>query len=427
MSAFTVIMRRRSNLNQASPLQTMSFYIQHQDVERAGKLVSEHVHDTPIVESKTLSEITGSTMLFKLENLQMTGSFKERGAVNKLLSLSEKEKERGIIAASAGNHAQAVAYHGGRLGISVKIVMPEYSPIVKIKSTEHWGAEVVLAGETFDDAMQVSREIVEAEGRVYVHPFDDPLVAAGQGSLGIEIMGSERGSSVDAVIVPVGGGGLIAGIATYIKHVAPHVQIIGVEEATCDGMHQALQAGSPVLVPPAPVIADGIAVREVGLENMKIINSLVDETVLVTSDEIANAIMLMLEIEKLVVEGSGAAPLAALVNNRVPSLHGKTVLSIVSGGNIDVNLLSRIIDRGLAFDGRVARIETVIRDRPGSLETLLTVFRKSGANILEVNHHRFTRAPIGQIGVSVTLETRNKEHLQKIYEALKSEGYETAS
>ncbi len=272
--------------------------------------------------------------------------------------------------------------------------------------------------------MKVSQDIVKEEGRVYVHPFDDPLIASGQGTLGIEVLNSDRGSSIDAIVVPVGGGGLIAGIATYVKHVAPHVQIIGVEESTCEAMHQALQAGEPILVPPAPVIADGIAVRQVGHDNMKIINSLVDDVVSVTSDEIANAIMLMLEIEKLVVEGAGATPLAALVNNRVPSLKGKTVLSVISGGNIDVNLLSRIIDQGLAFDGRVARLETVIRDKPGSLETLLTVFRKSGANILEVNHHRYTRAPIGQVGVSVTLETRDKEHLEKIQGALKGEGYE---
>ena len=291
------------------------------------------------------------------------------------------------------------------------------------QATEHWGAEVILAGETFDDALKVSEEIVASEHRVYVHPFDDPLIASGQGTIGMEIHEGERGRDIDAIVVPVGGGGLIAGIATYIKHVAPHIQVIGVEESTCDAMHQALQQGEPTLIDAAPVIADGIAVRQASRENMRIVNSLVDEMVTVTSDEVANAIMLMLEIEKLVVEGAGAAPLAALVNNRLPGLEGKTVLSVVSGGNIDVNLLSRIIDRGLAFDGRVARIETVIRDKPGSLEQLLTVFRKSGANVLEVAHHRFTRAPIGQIGVSITLETRDQKHLDRIYNALKENSY----
>ena len=402
----------------------MEFYISHADVERAYPIVKDHVNLTPIVESQTLSQITGCTALFKLENLQMTGSFKERGAVNKLTQLTPEERERGIIAASAGNHAQALAYHGARFGLSVKIVMPIYSPIVKIKSTEHWGAEVILKGETFDDAVNYSEKIVTTEKRIYVHPFDDPFVCAGQGTLGIEIMESDLAAGIDAIIIPIGGGGLAAGIATYVKHVAPHIQIIGVEEASCDAMHQALQLGEPMLVDAAPVIADGIAVREVGLENLKIINALVDEVVSVSSDEVANAIMLFLEIEKLVVEGAAATPLAALVNNRLPQLKGKRVLSVVSGGNIDVNLLSRIIDQGLAFDGRVARVETVIQDKPGSLENLLTVFRKLGANVLEVHHHRFsTRAAIGQVGVSVTLETRNQQHLDGIHEALDKHQY----
>lgn len=342
--------------------------------------------------------------------------------MNKLLSLKPGQKKQGIITASAGNHAQALAYHASRLGISVKIVMPRYSPIVKIKSTEHWGAEVILEGDTFDDAMAHSRKIEKKEKRVFVHPFDDPLIAAGQGTIGLELLGSS--DRIDAVVVPVGGGGLISGIATYLKEVAPHISVIGVEEANCDAMHQALQTGVPTLVDPAPVIADGIAVREVSSENLRIVNALVDEVVTVSSDEIANAIMLMLEIEKLVVEGAAAAPLAALINNRLPQLAGKTVVSIVSGGNIDVNLLSRIIDQGLAFDGRVARLETVIEDRPGNLEGLLTVFRQAGANILEVNHHRLSpRAPIGQVGVSITIETRDKLHLGEIEAALKNFGY----
>ena len=300
----------------------MSLCINQQDVQDAYGRIQPHVQNTPLVKSMTLSELTGANALFKLENLQMTGSFKERGAVNKLLTLNEEEKGVGIIAASAGNHAQALAYHANRLGISVKIVMPRYSPIVKIKSTEHWGAEVILAGDTFDDAMAHSREIVEQEGRVYIHPFDDSLIAAGQGTVGIELLESEFGDDIDAVIVPVGGGGLIAGIAAYIKGIRPDITLVGVEESTCDAMHQALQAGTPTLVNAAPVIADGIAVREVASDNLKVVNACVDEVVSVTNDEIANAIMLMLEIEKLVVEGSAATPLAALLNNRLPQLKG---------------------------------------------------------------------------------------------------------
>lgn len=402
----------------------MSLYITQQQVEAAYRLIQSHVQNTPLVKSTTLSDLTNTSALFKLENLQMTGSFKERGALNRLLALTEAERTAGVIAASAGNHAQALAYHGERLGISVKIVMPKYSPIVKVKSTEHWGAEVILAGDTFDDALAHSREIVESEGRVYIHPFDDPLIAAGQGTIGIELLASSFGDDIDAVIIPVGGGGLIAGIAGFLKAARPEISIIGVEESTCDGMHQALQNGVPTLVDPAPVIADGIAVREVAPENLKVVNACVDEIVSVTSDEIANAIMLMLEIEKLVVEGAAATPLAALLNNRLPQLKGKTVVSIVSGGNIDVNLLSRIIDQGLAFDGRVARIQTVVQDRPGNLEQLLTIFRHKGANILEVHHHRLSpTAPIGQVGVTVTLETRDREHQKEIISALEQTNY----
>ncbi len=402
----------------------MSLYINQQDVLDAYERIRSHVQNSPIVKSVTLSDLTETEALFKLENLQMTGSFKERGAVNKLLTLSDEEKSAGIIAASAGNHAQALAYHAQRLGISVKIVMPRYSPIVKIKSTEHWGAEVVLAGETFDDAMAHSREIVKEEGRIYMHPFDDPLIAAGQGTVGIELLESEYGKDIDAILVPVGGGGLIAGIASYIKATRPDIKVIGVEEATCDAMHQALQKGTPTLVDAAPVIADGIAVREVAPENLKVVNECVDEVVSVSSDEIANAIMLMLEIEKLVVEGAAATPLAALLNNRLPHLKGKTVVSVVSGGNIDVNLLSRIIDQGLSFDGRVARIQTVVQDRPGNLEQLLTTFRHQGANVLEVHHHRLSpTAPIGQVGVTVTVETRNRAHQEEIIQALQKNHY----
>ena len=402
----------------------MSLYVNKEDVVQAHDRIRPHIQKTPLIRSLTLSDLTGTRALFKLENLQMTGSFKERGALNRLIALTEQERRKGIIAASAGNHAQALAYHAGRLGISVKIVMPEYSPIVKVKSTEHWGAEVILAGDTFDDAMAHSREIVKKEGRVYIHPFDDPLIAAGQGTVGIELLESEFGDDIEAVIIPVGGGGLIAGIAGYLKAVRPDITIIGVEESTCTAMHQARQSGAPTLVDPAPVIADGIAVRQVGAENLKVVNACVDEMVSISSDEIANAIMLMLEIEKLVVEGAAAAPLAALLNKKLPQLNGKTVVSVISGGNIDVNLLSRIIDRGLAFDGRVARIQTVVQDRPGNLEQLLTIFRHKGTNILEVHHHRLSpTAPVGQVGVTVTVETRNRAHQEDIIRALRESNY----
>ena len=386
--------------------------------------VSPSLTDTPVIHSRTLSDLTGCTALFKLENLQMTGSFKERGALNRLLALSEEERARGVIAASAGNHAQALAYHAQRLGISARIVMPERSPLVKVRSTEHWGAEVILTGDTFDDAYAASQAIVEEENRVYIHPFDDPLVVEGQGTLAVDILAHPLCESLDAVLIPVGGGGLIAGVATYLKEVRPEIRVIGVEESTCDAMYQGMNAGKAVTLPPAPIIADGIAVRQVSSNNLQTVSKLVDEIVSVDSDEIANAIMLMLEIEKMVVEGSAAVTLAALVNQRLPMLAGKRVLSVMSGGNIDVNLLNRIINRGLSFDGRIARFDSAVLDRPGALETMLGIFRESGANVLEVTHHRFSgEAPIGQIGVSITVETRDASHVAVISDTLKAHGY----
>ena len=386
--------------------------------------ISPQVLNTPLIGSATFSDMCGCRTLFKLENLQMTGSFKERGALNRLLQLSDEERGRGVIAASAGNHAQAVAYHARRLGISAKIVMPVHSPLVKIRSTEHWGAEVVLKGNNFDEAFAYSQDIVSDENRTYIHPFDDPKVIEGQGTLGIEILEDKLGKDVDAILVPVGGGGLISGIATYIKETRPEIKIIGVEEASCNSMSQARELHKVVKLSPAPIIADGIAVRKVARRNLNTVLRYVDDMVTVSTDEIANAIMLMLEIEKLVIEGAAAVTLAALLNGRVDGIGGKTVLSVLSGGNIDVNLLSKIINRGLAFDGRVAQLDTTIRDEPGALEKLLGIFREQGANVLEIQHHRFSSsAPIGQIRVSVTAETRNQEHIDEIQTMLAQRGY----
>ena len=393
---------------------------------KAHKLIAPHIVKTPITQSATLSGICDCDILFKLENLQMTGSFKERGAVNKLLSLNEDQRSRGVIAASAGNHAQAVAYHASKLGISTKIVMPKHSPLVKIRSTQHWGADVILAGETIDEALLHSRQLMSAENRTYIHPFDDPRVAEGQGTLAPEILSDPQCESLDAILVPVGGGGLIAGIATYVKSVAPWIRVIGVEESTVNAMSQSLQAGQVVELPPQPMIADGIAVGKVGSTNLGIVSESVDDIVTVSSDEIANAIMLMLEIEKTVIEGAAAVTIAALLNHRLPSLQGKKVLSVISGGNIDVNLLSKIINRGLSHDGRIAKIESVIHDRPGALEKLLGTFRQSGANVLEVHHHRFSgQAPVSQIGVSITVETRNQAHIDQLRKLLNDHGYPT--
>ena len=393
-------------------------------IRQAHERISSHVVNTPLIGSATFSDMCGCTTLFKLENLQMTGSFKERGALNRLLALTDEERKRGVIAASAGNHAQAVAYHAKRLGISAKIVMPVHSPLVKIRSTEHWGAEVILQGNNFDEAVQHSRELISQENRTYIHPFDDPRVVEGQGTLGIEVLNDKLGKDIDVILVPVGGGGLISGIATYIKETRPEIKVIGVEERSCDSMGQSRAAHHVVKLNPAPGIADGIAVRQVAQRNLDTVTEYVDDMLSVTTDEIANAIMLMLEIEKLVIEGAAAVTLAALLNNRVSGIEGKTVLSVLSGGNIDVNLLAKIINRGLAFDGRVVQMDTTIADEPGGLEKLLGIFREMGANVLEVQHHRYSSsAPIGQIRVSVTIETRNREHVEEIKALLSERGY----
>ncbi len=393
-------------------------------IKQAHELTSPNLTKTPLIYSHTLSDMCNCKTLFKLENLQMTGSFKERGALNKLESLTTDERRRGIVAASAGNHAQALAYHARRMGISAKIVMPRHSPLVKVRSTEHWGAEVILEGETFEDAYHHSKAVMKEENRVYLHPFDDNKVIEGQGTLAVDLLQDPLAQDIDAILVPVGGGGLISGIATYIKAVKPTIQIIGVEESNCDAMHQSLQSGKVVELAPAPIIADGIAILKVAERNLATVNQLVDDIVCVTSEEIANAIMLMLEIEKLVAEGAAAVTLAALLNNRVPQLMGKKVVSVISGGNIDVNLLSKIINWGLTFDGRIVKLESVITDRPGQLESMLGIFRQAGANILEVHHHRFSAsAPIGQIGVSITIETRDQAHIDEITTLLKKKGY----
>lgn len=395
-----------------------------QQIESAHQRISSFLVDTPISASATFSDICECQTLFKLENLQMTGSFKERGALNRLMALTEEERKSGVIAASAGNHAQAVAYHARRMGISTKIVMPVHSPLVKIRSTRHWGAEVILEGESFDDAYAWSQEIAQKENRIYIHPFEDPLVVEGQGTVAVDILNDKQCQDLDAILVPVGGGGLITGVATYIKEKRPDIEVIGIEEKGMDAMAQSLNAGQVIELPRGATVADGIAVRKVSADNLSSINSLVDEMVSVTGDEIAHAIMLMLEIEKLVIEGAAATTLACLVNHKLPHLKDKKVLCLISGGNIDVNILTRYIHRGLTFDGRIMHFESSILDTPGTLEKMLAIVTSLKGNILEVHHHRFSSsAPVGQIDISITLETRDQQHIEEIAKTLVKKGY----
>ncbi|MBV1878069.1 MAG: threonine ammonia-lyase [Pseudomonadales bacterium] len=408
-------------------LQTEKQYSSN-SISAAYQRIKPYIVNTPVTFSATFSDICGCQVFFKLENQQMTGSFKERGALNKLLSLSATERKQGVIAASAGNHAQAVAYHANRLGIATKIVMPQHSPLIKIQSTEHWGAEVVLSGETLEQAFLYSQQIMHQENQIYIHPFDDARVAEGQGTLGLEILQEPCCESLDAILVPVGGGGLISGLATFTKHHKPNLKIIGIEESSVNAMSTSMAAGKVTTIKPQPMLADGIAVRRVGANNLAVVAELVDELVSVSSDEIANAIMLMLEIEKSVIEASAAVTIAALLNHRLPQLAGKNVLCVISGGNIDVNMLSKIITRGLSFDQRIIQFDTTIDDHPGALEKLLAVFRELGANVLEVFHHRFSAAaPVGHIGVSITLETRNGAHIKQLKQLLYKRGYQIST
>ena len=390
-------------------------------VEAARARLQGAIYETPCAYSQTLSELTGTQCYVKLENLQMTGSFKERGAANLLLQLTAVERRRGVAAASAGNHGLAVAFHAARLGIPATIVMPTYAPLIKVTSARRYGAEVILYGANYDEAYERAQAVVAERGAVFVHPFDDARVVAGQGTLGLELL--EQVASLDAVVVPVGGGGLIAGVAVAIKARRPAVRVIGVQSAAVPGMERALAAAQRVRVPAGATIADGIAVRQVGAVPYAVASRLVDTVVTVDEEELANAVLLLLEIEKTVVEGAGAAPLAALLN-RPLGLAGGHVALVLSGGNIDVTMLARIIERGLVKDGRLARFSVLLRDRPGALARLTAVVAEARANVLQIHHDRaFSPARVGESKVELTLETSGRDQIDAIKRHLTDAGY----
>ena len=395
--------------------------IEAADIHAARGRLAGTIYETPCPYSETLSALTGARVFVKLENLQMTGSFKERGAANLLLQLSPDERRRGVVAASAGNHGLAVAFHAARLGVSAVIVMPEWAPLAKVTAARGRGAEVVLHGDNFDEAYARAREIEAARDLVFVHPFDDPRVIAGQGTIGLELL--EQVPGLDAVLVPVGGGGLLGGVALAVKTERPAVQVIGVQAQEVPSMASALAAGTRVTVPAATTIADGIAVRRVGEHTFDLARRHADRVVTVAEEEIANAILLLLEIEKTVVEGAGAVPLAALANRRV-DLEGRTVALVISGGNIDVNVIARIIERGLVKDGRLVRLRVRLRDRPGALARLTALVAEARANVLRIEHDRaFSRAPVGDTEVELTLETSGPPQIEAIKRHLAEAGY----
>ena len=391
------------------------------EIEAARARLVGRVRTSPCARSRFLSEATGANVLLKLENLQLMGSFKERGACNRLLQLSPDERRRGVIAASAGNHALGVAYHARALGVPATIVMPRASPLVKVMDTRALGATVEQVAGGYDDAFETAARLAAERGLVLIHAFDDRHVLAGQGTLGLEIL--EQAPAVDAVLVAVGGGGLVAGIATAIKATRPSVRVIGVQSEAMPAMRAALREGQPVRIEPMRTIADGIAVGQVGALPFAAVGQLVDDVVTVDDEEIAEAILTLLEKEKTVAEGAGAAPLAALIHREL-GLAGKTIVVVIGGGNIDVNLLSRIIDRGLEKSGRIMRARLLLPDRPGSLAQLLAIVAQREANILTVDHDRSAaRLEMGQTYVDLRAETRGFEHTTEILEALRAHGF----
>ena len=391
------------------------------DLERARKRLEGAIYESPCPYSQTLSELSGARCFVKLENLQMTGSFKERGAANLLLQLDADERSRGVIAASGGNHGLAVAFHAARLGIPAVIVMPEWAPLIKVTSSRRYGAEVILHGANYDEAYGRAREVQAERGLAFVHPFDDERVIAGQGTLGLELLAQRP--EMDAVLVPVGGGGLVAGVALAVKSHRPEVRVIGVQAAALPAMKSALAGREPVRLPPASTIADGIAVRQVGELTLALARRHVDQVVTVSEEELANAILLLLEIEKTVVEGAGAAPLAALLN-RTLGLAGLNVVLVLSGGNIDVTVISRIIERGLVKDGRLVRLGVLLRDQPGALARLTTLIAAERANIVHIAHDRaFSSGAIGETEVELTLETSGRAQINALKQRLEGAGY----
>jgi threonine dehydratase len=391
------------------------------DVRAALVRIRDRIYLSPCARSETLSRLTGTHAYLKLDNLQMTGAYKERGALNKLLLLPAAERERGLIAASAGNHAQAVAYHAGRLGVAATIVMPESTPIMKVANTRAHGARVVLQGANYDEAYAEARRLEQVERLTFVHPFDDPDVIAGQGTLALEILGQEP--ETDAVVVPIGGGGLVSGMGVVMKALRPRAKVIGVETEVLPSMLQAVEAGKPVTLEPANTIADGIAVKRAGDLTLEHVKRVVDEIVTVSEEEIASAILYLLEKEKTVVEGAGAVGVAALMQHKIRGLDGKRVVTVISGGNIDVNLVARVIERGLVKDGRLVRISVALQDKPGQLAKVSAIVANQRANVIEVHHTRAFSYRFGDTTLQLTLETRGPEHVEEILRALRERGY----
>ncbi|WP_458188860.1 threonine ammonia-lyase [Haladaptatus sp. NG-WS-4] len=394
-----------------------------EDVLAARERVAETARHTPLDYSHTFTRMTGAEVHLKLETFQRTGSFKIRGATNRIKTLSEEEKKAGVVTASAGNHAQGVALAATRVGVDSKIVMPEHAPISKVRATENYGAETVLYGEDYDMAAERAHQIEREEGRTYVHAFDDDAVMAGQGTIGLEIV--DDLPDVETVVVPIGGGGLISGVATAIKGHDPDVRIVGVQAEGASSVADSLRKGSVQELESVDTIADGIATRSVGRQTFEVIDDRVDEVVTVSDSETAVALAYLLERGKTLVEGAGAVSLAAILEGKFDYADDEVVVPVLSGGNIDMNVLTTVIMRGLVETGRYLKIRTVLKDRPGSLRELLDVIADAQANIYAIQHDRTSRdIAMNATEVELDLETRGQEHVENLLESLRESGFD---
>jgi threonine dehydratase len=392
------------------------------DIQAARRTLREVIIPTPLLPAERISEELGARIFFKAENTQRSGSFKLRGAYNMISRMGQDERARGVIAHSAGNHAQGVALAAKLLGVKATIVMPEHAPLTKVVATRRLGAEVILHGATFDDAGTLARQVQAERGLTYVHAFEHPKVIAGQGTLGLEL--AEALPEVSLMVVPIGGGGLISGIAIALKALCPYARIVGVQAAGCAPVPASLMAGEPMLAPAARTIADGIAVKRPGELTLAIIKELVDDVVTVTDDEIVRAIAYLVQNARLVVEGAGAAGVAALLAGKVGLRPGEVAATVLCGGNIDDNLLTRVIEQAMVRQGRYILVRTLVGDRPGNLAPLIGKVAEAGANVIDVFHRRAAwLAPVDRVGVEMVLEVRDEEHGRALLAHLARAGY----
>lgn len=394
-----------------------------EDVRAAAGRIAGAVLESPCPRSIPLSDVTGMQIYCKLDYLQRTGSFKERGARNALLLLNADQKGKGVIAASAGNHALGVAYHAQLLGIPATVVMPRFAPLTKVVNCRRLGAEVILEGANIGEARERADQVAANTGQTYINGFDDPAIIAGQGTMGLEIAGQVP--DLDAIIVPIGGGGLVAGVALALKKLKPNIRIIGVEPERAASFSAAVKAGHPVQTEMKPTLADGLSVPKVGENAFEIGRHYLERIVLVNEHEIALAILRLMELEKSVVEGAGAAPLAACLAGKVPELSGLKVVLPLCGGNIDLNTLGRVIERGLASDGRLCRFTATISDRPGGLARFAGLIAEEGASVIDIEHDRaFSSEDISTVTVHCVVETRDKDHVNGLKLRLEREGFQ---